>query len=60
MKQAFKKDSQELPKIKSRKNLPDFSSLNITEITPLSKDIIKNQPTINIILFGEKQKGKSK
>ena len=59
MKQAFKKDSQELPKIKSRKNLPDFSSLNITEITPLSKDILKNQPTINIILFGEKQKGKS-
>ena len=59
MKQAFKKDSQELPKIKSRINLPDFSSLNITEITPLSKDIIKNQPTINIILFGEKQKGKS-
>ena len=59
MKQAFKKDSQELSKIKSRKNLPDFSSLNITEITPLSKDILKNQPTINIILLGEKQKGKS-
>ena len=59
MKQNFKKDSQELLKIKSRENLPDFSSMNISDITPISKDIIKNQPTINIILLGEKQKGKS-
>ena len=59
MKQNFKKDSQELLKIKSRENLPDFSSMNISDITPISKEIIKNQPTINIILLGEKQKGKS-
>ena len=39
MKQSMKKESQEL--LKSR-NFPDFSSLIIQDLTPLTKDIIIN------------------
>ena len=59
MKHSFKKESQEILKAKSRKNLPDFSSLNIQDLTPLSNDVMKNQPTINILLVGDKHKGKT-
>ena len=57
MKQSMKKESQEI--IKSRINLPDFSLLNIQDLTPLTKDIIINQPTINILILGDKKKGKT-
>ena len=57
MKQSMKKESQEL--LKSRMNLPDFSSLIIQDLSPLTKDIIINQPTFNISLIGEKGKGKT-
>ena len=56
MKQSMKKESQEL--LKSR-NFPDFSSLIIQDLTPLTKDIIINQPTINFLLLGDKEKGKT-
>ena len=57
MKQSMKKESQEL--LKSRINFPDFSSLIIQDLTPLTKDIIINQPTINFLLIGDKEKGKT-
>ena len=59
MKQSFKKESQEMLKAKSRLILPDFSSLNVQDLTPISNEIIINQPTINIILIGDKEKGKT-
>ena len=49
MKQSFKKESQEMLKAKSRLVLPDFSSLNVQDLTPITNEIIINQPTINII-----------
>ena len=57
MKQSMKKESQEL--IKSRMNLPDFSSLIIQDLSPITKDIIINQSTINFSLIGDKEKGKT-
>ena len=57
MKQSMKKESQEM--IKSRMNLPDFSSLIVQDLSPLTKDIIINQPTINFSLIGDKEKGKT-
>ena len=57
MKHSTQKLNQDL--IKSRNNFPDLSSLNIQDLTPLTKEIIINQPTMNILLMGEKNKGKS-
>lgn len=57
MKQSLKKESTK--NIKSRINFPDLSSLNIQEISPISSEIIINQPTINISLMGDKSKGKT-
>lgn len=57
MKQSLKKESTK--NIKSRFNFPDLSSLNIQEISPISSEIIINQPTINISLMGDKSKGKT-
>ena len=57
MKQSMKKENQE--KIKSKIIIPDLSSINIQEISPLTKEIIINQPTINLSLIGDKGKGKT-
>ena len=57
MKQSMKKENQE--KIKSKIIIPDLSSINIQEISPLTKEIIINQPTINLTLIGDKGKGKT-
>ena len=57
MKQSMKKESHEI--LKSRMNLPDFSSLIIQDLSPLTKEIIINQPTMNISLIGDKGKGKT-
>ena len=57
MKQSMKKESHEI--LKSRMNLPDFSSLIIQDLSPLTKEIIITQPTMNISLIGDKGKGKT-
>ena len=50
------KDSQE--KLNSKKTQNDFN-INIQDLNPLTPEIIINQPTINISLFGNKEKGKT-
>jgi len=59
MKQSMKKESQELLKSKSRINYPNLINLNIQEMTPITKEIIISQSTINIALIGDKKKGKT-
>ena len=55
----MKKESQELLKSKSRINYPNLINLNIQEMTPITKEIIISQSTINIALIGDKKKGKT-